>query len=188
MLVFGIPIKNIVDELGGEKIDIVRWNESSQVLIANALKPAEVEEVSLCFGLGRGTVVVREDQLSLASGRREQNVRLAARLTGWDLDILTPDEFAKGLEALDEVVQGTEGIEGTATDRLAAFGMISVFDVEEVGVEMVAEELEIDPAVAQNILSTHVRHEARSFPKSRPEPKKKKLSTRGRRDRRPSRC
>ena len=148
----GSRIRNIVDELGGEKIDIVRWNESSQVLIANALKPAEVEEVSLCFELGRGTVVVREDQLSLAIGRRGQNVRLAARLTGWDLDILTPDEFAKGLEALDEVVQGTEGIEGTATDRLAAFGMISVFDVEEVGVEMVAEELEIDPAVAQTFI------------------------------------
>ena len=121
----GSRIRNIVDELGGEKIDIVRWNESSQVLIANALKPAEVEEVSLCFELGRGTVVVREDQLSLAIGRRGQNVRLAARLTGWDLDILTPDEFAKGLEALDEVVQSTEGVEGTATDRLAAFGMIS---------------------------------------------------------------
>ena len=59
---------NIVDELGGEKIDIVRWNESSQILIANALKPAEVEEVSLCFELGRGTIIVREDQLSLAMG------------------------------------------------------------------------------------------------------------------------
>ena len=149
----GSRIRNIVDELGGEKIDIVRWNESSQVLIANALKPAEVEEVSLCFELGRGTVVVREDQLSLAIGRRGQNVRLAARLTGWDLDILTPDEFAKGLEALDEVVQSIEGIENTATDRLAAFGMISVFDVEEVGAEMVAEELEVDPAIAQAFIA-----------------------------------
>ena len=74
---------NIVDELGGEKIDIVRWNESSQILIANALKPAEVEEVSLCFELGRGTIIVREDQLSSAIGRRGQNVRLAVRLTGW---------------------------------------------------------------------------------------------------------
>ena len=93
----GSRIRNIVDELNGEKIDIVRWNESSQVLIANALKPAEVEEVSLCFELGRATIIVREDQLSLAIGRRGQNVRLAARLTGWDIDILTPEEFAKGL-------------------------------------------------------------------------------------------
>ena len=92
----GSRIKNIVDELGGEKIDIVRWNESSQILISNALKPAEVAEVALCFELGRATVVVNEDQLSLAIGKRGQNVRLAARLTGWDVDILTPKEFQIG--------------------------------------------------------------------------------------------
>jgi N utilization substance protein A len=96
----GSRIKNIVDELNGEKIDIVRWNESSQILIQNALKPAEVAEISLCFELGRATVVVRDDQLSLAIGKRGQNVRLAARLTGWDIDILTPEEFNKGLETM----------------------------------------------------------------------------------------
>jgi len=62
----GSRIKNIVDELNGEKIDIVRWNESSQILIQNALKPAEVAEISLCFELGRATVVVGDDPLSLA--------------------------------------------------------------------------------------------------------------------------
>ena len=98
----GSRIKNIVDELGGEKIDIVRWNESSQILISNALKPAEVTEVSLCFELGRATVVVNEDQLSLAIGKRGQNVRLAARLTGWDVDILTPAEFQAGVKRLDQ--------------------------------------------------------------------------------------
>src|ERR1700754_2386741 len=101
----GSRIKNIVDELGGEKIDIVRWNESSQIVIANALKPAEVEEVSLCFELGRATIIVRDAQLSLAIGRRGQNVRLAARLTGWDIDILTPAEFAKSLEILESTVK-----------------------------------------------------------------------------------
>ena len=80
----GSRIKNIVDELGGEKIDIVRWNDSSKLLISYALKPAEVSEIALCFELGRATVVVTEDQLSLAIGKRGQNVRLAARLTGWE--------------------------------------------------------------------------------------------------------
>ena len=75
----GSRIKNIVDELGGEKIDIVRFNESSQILIQNSLKPAEVAEISLCFELGRATVVVNEDQLSLAIGKRGQNVRLGYR-------------------------------------------------------------------------------------------------------------
>src|SRR6185503_18725369 len=105
----GSRIKNIVEELGGEKIDIVRWNESSQILIANALKPAEVAETSLNFELNRATVVVNDDQLSLAIGKRGQNVRLAARLTGWDIDILTPKEYAKGLEDLEKTLKSIEG-------------------------------------------------------------------------------
>ena len=148
----GSRIRNIVDELNGEKIDIVRWNESSQVLIANALKPAEVEEVSLCFELGRATIIVRDDQLSLAIGRRGQNVRLAARLTGWDIDILTPEEFAKGLEALEETVRQIEGIEPETLDRMGALGMISVFDVEEVGEGVLMDDLGMTEALAQEIV------------------------------------
>lgn len=137
----GSRIKNIVDELGGEKIDIVRYNESSQVLIANALRPAEVVEISLCFELGRATVVVNEDQLSLAIGKRGQNVRLAARLTGWDVDILTPAEFAKGLDIMDQTLQAVEGFTEEMSDRLAALGLITVFDVEEVGADVLMEHL-----------------------------------------------
>ncbi len=139
----GSRIKNIVDELNGEKIDIVRWNESSQILIQNALKPAEVAEISLCFELGRATVVVRDDQLSLAIGKRGQNVRLAARLTGWDIDILTPEEFTKGLETMAQTLLQVEGVTEQMTDRLAALGMVSVFDIEEVGAEVLVTELQI---------------------------------------------
>lgn len=148
----GSRIRNIVDELGGEKIDIVRWNESSQVLIANALKPAEVEEVSLCFELGRSTIIVRDDQLSLAIGRRGQNVRLAARLTGWDVDILTPAEFAKGLEILESTVRSVEGITDEMLDRMGALGVISVFDVEEVGEGVLVQELGIDEELAARVV------------------------------------
>ncbi|MBK7405226.1 MAG: transcription termination/antitermination protein NusA [Phycisphaerales bacterium] len=148
----GSRIKNIVDELNGEKIDIVRWNESSQILIANALKPAEVAEISLCFELGRATVVVRDDQLSLAIGKRGQNVRLAARLTGWDVDILTPEEFNKGLEIMSETLQSVEGITEEMVDRLAALGMVSVFDIEEVGIDVLISELEIEQDKADVIL------------------------------------
>jgi N utilization substance protein A len=144
----GSRIKNIVDELNGEKIDIVRWNESSQILIQNALKPAEVVEVSLCFELGRATVVVNDDQLSLAIGKRGQNVRLAARLTGWDVDILTPEEFNKGLDAMAETLRSVEGVTEEQLDRLAALGMISVFDIEEVGVDVLVGEIEMDEQVA----------------------------------------
>lgn len=148
----GSRIKNIVDELGGEKIDIVRWNDSSQILIQNALKPAEVKDVSLCFELGRATVVVEEDQLSLAIGKRGQNVRLAARLTGWDVDILTPTEYAKGLEILVETLRQVEGVTEEQLDRLAALGMVSVFDVEEVGAEVLTEELEVTPEQAEKMV------------------------------------
>jgi len=148
----GSRIKTIVEELNGEKIDIVRWNESSQILIANALKPAEVNEISLCFELGRATVVVRDDQLSLAIGKRGQNVRLAARLTGWDVDILTPEEFTKGLTILSETLQQVEGVTNDMVDRLAALGMISVFDIEEVGEEMLLTELELSEELAAHAI------------------------------------
>jgi N utilization substance protein A len=94
----GSRIKNIVDELGGERIDIVRWNDSLQVMIPNALQPAQIEEVFLYPRLGRAIVLVKEDQLSLAIGRRGQNVRLASKLVGWDIEIMTHDELNEGID------------------------------------------------------------------------------------------
>jgi len=149
----GSRIKNIVDELGGEKIDIVRWNESSQILIQNSLKPAEVVEISLCFELGRATVVVNEDQLSLAIGKRGQNVRLAARLTKWDVDILTPAEFTKSLDILEACLKTIEGLDEEHIDKLAALGVISVFDVEEVGAPYLEETLGLDEEMAELIVA-----------------------------------
>lgn len=149
----GSRIKNIVDELGGEKIDIVRWNESSQILISNALKPAEVTEVSLCFELGRATVVVNEDQLSLAIGKRGQNVRLAARLTGWDVDILTPAEFQAGVQRLDQTLKSVAGITQENVDKVLALGLIDVRDIEEVGHEPLMNELGLTEEVAEKVVA-----------------------------------
>ncbi len=148
----GSRIKNIVEELNGEKIDIVRWNESSQILISNALKPAEVAEVALCFELGRATVVVNEDQLSLAIGKRGQNVRLAARLTGWDVDILTPPEFQAGVQRLDQTLKSVEGVTQETVDKIIALGLIDVRDIEEVGIGPLMEELELDEDLANRIV------------------------------------
>ena len=148
----GARIRNIVDEVNGEKIDIVLWNESSQVLISNAVRPAAVDEVSLCFELGRATIIVREDQLSLAIGKRGQNVRLAARLTGWDIDILTPTEFAKGLEILGDTLRPIEGVNDEMLDKIGALGMISVFDVEEIGMQILVEELGVSDEIAETMV------------------------------------
>ncbi|TWT41207.1 hypothetical protein RAS1_39010 [Phycisphaerae bacterium RAS1] len=148
----GSRIKNIVEELGGEKIDIVRWNESSQILIQNALKPAEVQEIALCFELGKATVVVAEDQLSLAIGKRGQNVRLAARLTGWDIDILTPEEYNKNLELLERTIRAVEGGDELLVDKLVAFGCISVNDVDEIGPDPLINEMEMTREMADKIV------------------------------------
>jgi transcription termination/antitermination protein NusA len=125
----GTRIKNIVDELGGERIDIVRWNESLQVLIPNALQPAEIDEVMLCHLLGRAIVLVRDDQLSLAIGRRGQNVRLASKLVGWDIEIMTAEELD---EVIDKAVKAFEKIDGVDTElaeRLVEQGILSFDDL-----------------------------------------------------------
>jgi len=147
----GSRIRNIVDELGGEKIDIVRWNESSQVLISNSLKPAEVKETFLCFELGRATVIVDEDQLSLAIGKRGQNVRLAARLTGWDIDILTPAEYDRNVEFMEHALKEVEGIDDVILDKMLALGLISVSDVGEVGVEPLVNEVGMTEELAKRV-------------------------------------
>ncbi|MHC4745179.1 MAG: transcription termination factor NusA [Planctomycetota bacterium] len=148
----GSRIKNIVEELGGEKIDIVRWNESSHTLVANALMPAKVSEIALCFELGRATVVVDEDQLSLAIGKHGQNVRLAARLTGWDIDILTPDEYNQGIERLTNCVKQVAGADEATVDKLIALGVISVLDLDDVGAEPLVSELDLDKEVAEALV------------------------------------
>src|SRR3954452_8608765 len=125
----GTRIKNIVDELGGERIDIVRWNESLQVLIPNSLQPAEIDEVMLCHLRGRAIVLVRDDQLSLAIGRRGQNVRLASKLVGWDIEIMTAEELD---EVIDKAVKTFEKIEGVDTElaeRLVEQGILSYDDL-----------------------------------------------------------
>ncbi|MCE9547941.1 MAG: transcription termination factor NusA [Planctomycetia bacterium] len=125
----GNRIKNIVDELAGERIDIVRWNEDLQVLIPNALQPAEVEDVILCQMLGRAIVLVREDQLSLAIGRRGQNVRLASKLSGWDIEIMTQEELD---EQIDRAVSGfsaLEGIDEELATKLVEQGFMSYDDL-----------------------------------------------------------
>jgi len=95
----GTRIRNIVEELNGEKIDIVRWNDSQDLFIRNALSPAEISAVELDRETQRAHVIVPEDQLSLAIGKKGQNVRLTAKLTHWHIDIMTEEQARKVREA-----------------------------------------------------------------------------------------
>jgi N utilization substance protein A len=125
----GNRIKNIVDELAGERIDIVRWSDDLQVLIPNALQPAEVEEVILCQMLGRAIVLVREDQLSLAIGRRGQNVRLASKLCGWDIEIMTREELDESIERAVVGFSSLEGVDESLSEKLVGEGFLSYDDL-----------------------------------------------------------
>jgi N utilization substance protein A len=125
----GNRIKNIVDELAGERIDIVRWSDDMQVLIPNALQPAEVEEVILCSMLGRAIVLVREDQLSLAIGRRGQNVRLASKLCGWDIEIMTREELDEQIERAVGGFSALEGVDENLAEKLVGEGFLSYDDL-----------------------------------------------------------
>ncbi len=131
----GARVQAVVNELQGEKVDIIQWNPEAASFIVNALAPAEVTKVVLDEDTNRIEVVVPEAQLSLAIGRRGQNVRLASQLTGWDIDIVTEQEeserrqkeFAERtallMEALDvdEVIAQLLVTEGFATIEEVAF-------------------------------------------------------------------
>ena len=132
----GSRIKSIVDELAGERIDIVRWNDSLQVLIPNALQPAEVEDVILCPMLGRVIVLVREDQLSLAIGKKGQNVRLASKLVGWDIEVMTREELDEQLDssvrAFSQVAHVTEELaEMLVSQGFFSFDDLSVIEPDQ---------------------------------------------------------
>ena len=135
----GARIKNITGELGDEKIDIVRWNDSLQVLVPNALQPAEVEDVILCPMLGRVIVLVRDDQLSLAIGKRGQNVRLASKLVGWDIEVMTREELDEQLERAVQAFSETPGVTADLAENLVAQGFLSFDDLSVIEPDQLAE-------------------------------------------------
>ncbi|MGD0102991.1 MAG: transcription termination factor NusA [Rhodopila sp.] len=151
----GSRVQAVVQELQGEKIDIIPWSSQAATFVVNALAPAEVTKVVLDEEAGRVEVVVPDEQLSLAIGRRGQNVRLASQLTRWDIDILTEaeeserrqDEFRRrsGLfvEALDvdDMIAGLLVTEGFTTVEELAFTPVDEVAAIEGFDESVAEEL-----------------------------------------------
>ena len=152
----GARVQAVVNELQGEKVDIIQWNPDAASFIVNALAPAEVTKVVLDEDSNRIEVVVPEAQLSLAIGRRGQNVRLASQLTGWDIDILTEQEeserrqkeFAERTQLLmesldvDEVIAQLLVTEGFATIEEVAFVDLSEISHIEGFDENTAQEIQ----------------------------------------------
>lgn len=131
----GNRIRSIVEELNGEKIDIVRWHDSEELFIRNALSPAVTESIDFDRRRNRARVLVENDQLSLAIGRKGQNVRLSSKLTGWDLDIMTVDQHREWRELGHDEIASLPGVGDQIINNLLLTGFESFQDIVELGVE-----------------------------------------------------
>jgi N utilization substance protein A len=117
----GTRVSAVINELGGEKIDIIEYNDDPKKYISNALSPAKILEVKI-LPKNRALAVVQDDQLSLAIGKDGQNVRLAAKLTGWKIDVRSPENLneAEWAEGAEEEASGAGVAEGDADNAESA--------------------------------------------------------------------
>jgi len=151
----GSRVQAVVNELQGEKIDIIQWSPDAATFIVNALAPAEVVKVVLDEDAERIEVVVPDDQLSLAIGRRGQNVRLASQLTGWDIDIMT--EAEEGERRQKEFTERTQtfmealDVDEMIAQLLATEGFATMEEVAYVELDEIASIEGFDEDTAQEI-------------------------------------
>ena len=153
----GSRIQNIVNELRGEKIDIIKWTEDTAKYVINALSPPVVSKVVIDEDENNIEVAVPEDQLSLAIGKRGQNVRLASKLLGWHIDILTEEEESK--KRVEEFNISTKlfmdqlGLEEVLARLLSAEGFMSLDDVAYVTEQELSSIDGIDGDLAKQLIS-----------------------------------
>jgi N utilization substance protein A len=151
----GSRVQAVVAELQGEKIDIIPWSPDAASFIVNALQPAEVAKVVLDEDAERIEVVVPDDQLSLAIGRRGQNVRLASQLTGWDIDIMTEQEESerRQTEFAENTAKFTEAlnVDEMVAQLLASEGFTSVEEVAYVDSDELATIEGFDEETAEEL-------------------------------------
>jgi N utilization substance protein A len=153
----GVRVQAVVTELQGEKIDIVPWSANPATFVVNALAPAEVIKVVLDEEAHRVDVVVAEDQLSLAIGRRGQNVRLASQLTGWNIDIMTEEQEAKlrteEYNSRTQLFMKALDVDEVIAQLLAADGFTTVEELSFAPLEELMAIEGFDEAIAQEIQS-----------------------------------
>ena len=151
----GSRVQAVVNELQGEKIDIIQWTQDVASFVVNALAPAEVSKVVLDEESERIEVVVPDEQLSLAIGRRGQNVRLASQLTGWDIDIMTEAEESerrqKEFAARTELFVSALDVDETLAQLLASEGFATVEEVAYVDAREVASIEGLDEQTAEEL-------------------------------------
>jgi N utilization substance protein A len=151
----GVRVQAVVQELQGERIDIIPWVAEDAAFIVNALAPAEVTKVVLDEDTHRVEVVVPDEQLSLGIGRRGQNVRLASQLTGWQIDILTEAEESerrqKEFALRTELFMNALDVDETVAQLLASEGFASIEDVAYVDLGELSQIEAFDEETAQEL-------------------------------------
>ena len=151
----GSRVQAVVNELQGEKIDIIPWNEDAPTFLVNALQPAEVSKVVLDDEADRIEVVVPDEQLSLAIGRRGQNVRLASQLTGLDIDIMTEAEESerrqKEFELRSKLFMDTMNVDEVVAQLLVSEGFTRLEEVAYVELEEIAGIEGFDDETAEEL-------------------------------------
>jgi len=152
----GARVKNIVRELNNEKVDIIRWDPDPVKFATSALKPANIRSITADEKNKTIRVLVHKDDLSLAIGRRGQNARLTAKLTGWEVDIQEDKTAAQVMESKTaEAAHSLAGVLGISEDdaqKLASSGMVSIEAVQTATADDIAEILGLDNEAGQKIL------------------------------------
>lgn len=131
----GIRVQNVIQELKGEKIDIIPWSDNPVIFVRSALAPAEISSVRMDERNRTMEIMVEDDQLSLAIGRKGQNVRLAAQLTGWRLDIISKTKLQKRTAEAIFNLQHIESVNETMAQGIYQAGYLNVRHVAEASVE-----------------------------------------------------
>ncbi|MEI7700062.1 MAG: transcription termination factor NusA [Planctomycetia bacterium] len=175
----GARIRGIVDELAGERIDIVRWNDSLTILVPNALQPAEVEDVILCPMLGKVIVLVRDDQLSLAIGKFGQNVRLASKLVGWDINVMTQVQLDAQLDKSIEAFCVVPEVTSELAESLVSQGFFTFDDLSVIEPEQLVEMSGLSAADCDRIIEYADRESARLEVEERYQAEQRKLGALG---------
>jgi len=149
----GIRLQSIINELNGEKIDVIQWHADPGVFISNALSPAQVASIKIAEGRNTSTVVVPDKQLSLAIGKEGQNARLAAKLTGWRIDIKSVSAIESERAVIQEPETAAEVIPPEVTEREP----LEAEPAEEIGVEESVEFPSIPEAPPEKTEEKQIR-------------------------------
>ncbi|MBN2331911.1 MAG: transcription termination/antitermination protein NusA [Deltaproteobacteria bacterium] len=149
----GSRVQNVVQELKGEKIDIIRWNPDDVRYVCNAVSPAQISKIILDENNQAMEIIVPDDQLSLAIGRKGLNIRLAAKLTGWHLDVKSVSKVAGDFERLYESLQEVEGLDNVTMELLYDNGYRQLEDLVAASPEELEEVIGTDGADAKQLVA-----------------------------------